>query len=274
MIAWEAEAGEGRLRSGSRARAAGSHTGSLAACLEPVAADATVPDPAQADSPTLGGTTSSAWAPTPFVGQPHADGEAIGQDEPYRAAERFRTPRAPSWRLRARAARRGLVVGRPPPRLPRSVRRLASCWAGPARPRPSGAARHRRSRYRGRSGRARRARPAGRAWPRHRRRSRSPPVGRGAGSVWSCASLLACSELQALRWCCVVGWTGVWALSIPRRAGRLLAPQVVLRPAQRSRFIRGRRTWPGAACDGQRRAAAASGRAGTWPGRAATAGPG
>ena len=66
MIAWEAKAGEGRLRSGSRARAAGSHTGSLAACLEPVAADATVPDPAQADSPTLGGTTSSAWAPTPL----------------------------------------------------------------------------------------------------------------------------------------------------------------------------------------------------------------
>ena len=102
MIAWEAEAGEGRLRSGSRARAAGSHTGSLAACLEPVAADATVPDPAQADSPTLGGTTSSAWTPTPFAEQPHADGEAIGQDEHHRAAERSALP-DPSWRSRAGA---------------------------------------------------------------------------------------------------------------------------------------------------------------------------
>ena len=77
-----------------------------------------------------------------------------------------------------------------------SVRRLAPCWAGPARPRPSVAARHQRSRYLGRPGRAR---PAVRAWPQHRRRSRSPPGGRRAGSVWSWACVLACSGTPSYR---------------------------------------------------------------------------
>jgi hypothetical protein len=141
------------------------------------------------------GAYPSAWAPAPLAEQPHADGEAVGQDEPHRAAERFRIPRVPARRSRVGAAGEltgeGWSSGAHRPGCRDSVRRLASCWAGPARPRPLGAARHQRSRYRGRSGPAR---PAGRAWPQHRRRSRSPPMGRRAGSVWSYASVLACSE--------------------------------------------------------------------------------
>jgi hypothetical protein len=36
------------------------------------------------------GAYPSAWAPAPLAEQPHADGEAVGQDGPHRAAERFR----------------------------------------------------------------------------------------------------------------------------------------------------------------------------------------
>jgi hypothetical protein len=172
-----------------------------------------------------------------FCGPPPADGEAVGQDAPHRAAERFRMTGLPfgdaGWSC-WRATRQGLVVGAYRPGCRDSVRRLVPGWAGPAR--PLGAARHRRSRYRGRSGPAR---PAGRAWPQHRRRSRSPLVGRGAGSVWSGASVLACCETPSfsVALSCGQDWR-VHALRSGAR-GTAARAQVVLGPTQRSRFIPG-----------------------------------
>src|SRR5512132_4546531 len=53
------------------------------------------PSVAPCGLPSDRGDYPSAWAPTPCAEQPHADGEAVGQDEPHRAAERFRITGVP-----------------------------------------------------------------------------------------------------------------------------------------------------------------------------------